>query len=138
MERGRAFDLPKYKKSGYVVNVEEAFKERLPYTLTFLNPLPILFREDYIYHLLLKDRSLPYMIYPEENHADIDKLNLILNDLLKRDSIEVINLHKELIKNMSDFNSKVNQVNNKNDKTIKIKEMLMPFTEENYKEIPLN
>lgn len=103
-----------------------------------MNPLPILYREDYIYHLLLKDRSLPYTVFPEENHAEIDKLNLIINDLLKRDSIEIINLHKELMRNMNESNLENKKEINKNENTIKIKNMLMSFTEENYKEIPLN
>ena len=118
--------------------MEEAYKNRLPYTLTFLDPLPILYREDYIYHLLLKDRSLPYSVFPEENFAEIDKLNLILNDLLKRDSIEVINLHKELMRNMNEFNFANNNENNANQNSMKIKNMLMSLTQDNYKEIPLN
>jgi hypothetical protein len=145
LERGRSFDLPKYKKSGYVVNVEQAFKDRLPYTLTFLNPLPILKREDYIYHLLIKDRSLPYSIFPEEYYEQIDKMNLYLTELLKRDSIEIISLHKQLMRNMNQFNFKDNNDNvnldnfNEDTSKIRIKNILMNLSaEENYREIPMN
>lgn len=99
--RGRAHDIPKYKKSGYIVNVSEAYKDRLPYTITFLNPLPALFRQDYIYHLLIIDRALPYSIFPEEYHKEIDRLNAQVTDLLNRNSISLIQIHKELLKEMN-------------------------------------
>lgn len=98
--RGRAFDVPKFKKSGYKVNVEEAYKERLPFTLTFLNPLPSVFRLDYVYHLLLIDRALPYKIFPEEYHKEIDEMNMQVTDLVNKNSIGLIEIHKQLLKEM--------------------------------------
>jgi len=98
--RGRAYDISKFKKSGYKVNVEEAYKERLPFTLTFLDPLPAVFRVDYVYHLLLIDRALPYKIFPENYHQEIDKMNLQVTDLLNRNTISLIEIHKNLVKEL--------------------------------------
>jgi len=101
LTRGRAFDIPKYKKSGYKVNIEEAYKEKLPFTLTFLNPLPAVFRPDYVYHLLLIDRALPYRVFPEIHHKEIDEMNLQVTDLLKRNSISLIEIHKQLLEEIN-------------------------------------
>ena len=64
-----------FKKGGYSVDVKSAYKDKLPYTLMGLNPLPPLDRIDYIFHLILyKDPKLPYEIFPEEKHEFLDKL----------------------------------------------------------------
>lgn len=73
--KGRAPDFPKYKSSGYSVNLEVAYKEKFPYTLMELDPLPVLDRDDYIFHLFLnKEPYLAYKMYPEEKHEKIDSL----------------------------------------------------------------
>jgi len=100
LTRGRAFDVPKFKKSGYKVNVEEAYKDRLPFALTFLNPLPSVFRHDYVYHLLLIDRALPYKIFNENFHKEIDLMNLEVTDLLNKKTIGLIEIHKQLIEEL--------------------------------------
>jgi hypothetical protein len=71
--RAQAPDYPKYLKAGYAVDLQNAYKNKLPYTLMELDPLPALEREDYIYHLLIhKDDDLPYQIFPEDKHEMID------------------------------------------------------------------
>jgi hypothetical protein len=73
--RDQAPDYPKYLKAGYSVNLEKAYKERLPYTLMDLNPLPAFEREDYIYYLLIhQNDDVPYLVFPEEKHQMIDVL----------------------------------------------------------------
>lgn len=72
--RDRAPDIPEFKKSGYSVNVNEAYKDKFPYTLMSLDPLPVLKREDYIYHLILNtDPYTTYKLYPDEYHETLDK-----------------------------------------------------------------
>jgi hypothetical protein len=68
-------------------------------------------------------------------------MNLFLNELLKKDSIEIISLHKELMKNMNQFKFEQNKFeinNNNNENSKKIQNMLMNLSEDNYREIPLN
>ena len=61
--RDRAPDIPKFKKSGYKVDLKKAYKERLPYTMMGLNPLPPFERIDYVIHLFLyKDRVKKYEV----------------------------------------------------------------------------
>ncbi len=66
--------------------------------MTFLNPLPAVFRLDYVYHLLIIDRALPYKIFPETYHKEIDNMNLQLTDLLSKNTIPLIEIHKKLLK----------------------------------------
>ena len=85
-----------YKKGGYSVNIRAAYKEKLPYTMIGLNPLPAFERVDYMYHLILyKDPKLPYQIYPEEKHEFIDKLSqqavYLAEKLLKEDASGLFN-----------------------------------------------
>jgi hypothetical protein len=62
-------------RGGYSVNVEKAYAKKLPYTLMNLNPLPALFRSDYIYHLILySDSAMPYKIFAEDKHKEIDRM----------------------------------------------------------------
>jgi hypothetical protein len=75
LRRDQAQDYPKFFKAGYAVNLEKAYKNKLPYTLMDLNPLPALEREDYIYYLILhQDEDLIYQIFPEEKHEMIDMM----------------------------------------------------------------
>lgn len=73
LKRDQAADYPNFFKAGYAVDIEKAYKNKLPYTLMDLNPLPALEREDYIYHLLIhQDEDVVYQIFPEEKHQMID------------------------------------------------------------------
>ena len=73
--RDQAPDYPRFLKAGYSVNLQKAYKEKLPYTLMDLNPLPAFEREDYIYHLLIhQNDDIPYLVFPEEKHQMIDVL----------------------------------------------------------------
>jgi hypothetical protein len=72
--RDRAPDLPQFKKGGYAVNVEVAYKDRYPYTMMGLDPLPVLSRSDYIYHLFLnKDAAHIYSLYPQDKYSYLDR-----------------------------------------------------------------
>ena len=104
--RSQAPDYPKYLKAGYAVDLQKAYKNKLPYTLMELDPLPALEREDYIYHLLIhKDDELPYEIYPEEKHEMIDILKervvylmeKLGNDAEKLSEISVDDLEEEAV-----------------------------------------
>jgi len=71
--KDRAPDFPQYKKSGYAVDLKTAYKNKYPYTLMSLDPLPALERDDYIYHLFLNtDPYVPDKIFPEEKHEMLD------------------------------------------------------------------
>lgn len=62
-------------RGGYSVNIKKAYAKKLPYTLMNLNPLPALYRPDYIYHLILyADSALPYKIFSEDKHEQIDRM----------------------------------------------------------------
>jgi hypothetical protein len=81
--RGRAVDKPEYKKSGFEVVVHKAYKDKLPYTIADLNPLPILFRKDYISHLFLYYGYKAYEIYSEEHYKLLDEINIEVQTFLE-------------------------------------------------------
>lgn len=73
IKKSRAVDKPEFKHSGFSVNVKVAYKDKYPYTLMELDPLPALIKQDYIYHLLLtQDLTVPYSIFPEDFHRNLD------------------------------------------------------------------
>jgi hypothetical protein len=73
--RGRAPERPEFKKSGYVVDVKRAYREKFPYTMANLDPFPVWLRRDYVFHLLIyKGANITYKAFPEKLHPELDAL----------------------------------------------------------------
>jgi hypothetical protein len=108
LERDRAKDKSEYKKSGFKVNPVKAYSYSFPFVFGDLQPMPILFRYDYIYYILLNHKEKAYEIYPEEHHALLDDFNLRLT------------YHIERLKGtdaFNDFRYRLNEYSNKNNIT---------------------
>lgn len=58
IERCRAADIPKWKKSGWRVIPNKAFKNTDPAIMAKLDPIPKIHREDYKAHL--RQENIPY------------------------------------------------------------------------------
>jgi hypothetical protein len=100
-----------FKKGGYAVNLRTAYKEKFPYTMVGLDPLPAFERVDYMYHLILyKDPQLLYKIFPEDKHEFIDKLNseavYLAEKLLQEDPTGLFSLDLMEFLNKYDYNYK--------------------------------
>jgi hypothetical protein len=100
-----------FKKGGFAVNLRTAYKEKLPYTMIGLDPLPAFERVDYLYHLILyKDPQLPYQIFPEDKHEFIDKLNqeavYLAEKLLQEDPTGLFSLDLMHFLKKYDYNNK--------------------------------
>jgi hypothetical protein len=119
LKRDKCVDIPKFLKGGYAVDIEKAYKNKLPYTLMGLNPLPPLEREDYIYHLIMyKEAYVPYEIFPEEKHDIIDtykekliymyeKLGEDLADVITESEKEYEDREALVLKNLKEISHKI-------------------------------
>jgi hypothetical protein len=78
LEFGRAPEKPQFKKSGYVVNPIKAYKTSLPCFISQFDPLPVILRQDYIYHILMYHKQRAYKSFPENKYPLLDDFNLRL------------------------------------------------------------
>jgi hypothetical protein len=92
IKKGRAVDRPQFKSSGFELDVRKAYKNKLPYTVASLNPLPPLLRTDYIAHLFIYHKCIAYELFPEKYYPKLDIINQEVAKLMDSDYVQLTNL----------------------------------------------